>query len=120
VEFVSGNVFIREMRFEKAGEMIQGHTHNFDHTTYVARGALRIEALRVGKAAIGDTPPEYEVVKTAVKRAGEGHNWVLIKADVCHRITALEDHSMGHCIYAHHTPQGTVQQQYDGWDAAYV
>ena len=120
MEFVSGNVFIREMRFDAAGDVVEGHAHNFDHTTYVTRGALRIESLRVVKEAEGDKPAEFEVVKTAIKKASEGRNWVLIKAGVHHRITALEDHSMGHCIYAHQTPQGTVQQDYDGWESAYV
>ena len=43
-EYASGNIFIREGRIEK-GEVVEGHTHNFDHTTYVARGGFRIERL---------------------------------------------------------------------------
>lgn len=109
MELVSGNVFIREMRFQKAGDVVEGHTHNFDHTTYVARGALRIERLD------GD-----QVVQSVEKRATDGRNWVLIKAGVCHRITALDDASIGHCIYAHRNPQGDVVQEYDGWDESYV
>ncbi len=109
MELVSGNVFIREMRFQKAGDVVEGHKHNFAHTTYVARGALRIERLE------GD-----EVVQSVEKRATDGRNWVLIKAGVCHRITALDDQSIGHCIYAHRNPQGDVVQEYDGWDDSYV
>ena len=110
MEFASGNVFIREMRFEKTGDVIEGHTHNFDHTTYVARGALKIESLH----------EDGTVKQTAIKRAGDGHNWVLIKADVTHRITALEDFSVGHCIYAHRNPQSEIVQEYQGWTPAYV
>lgn len=108
-EYSSGNIYIREMRFEKAGEDREGHTHNFDHTTYVVRGALRIEQMD------GD-----RVLKVIEKRASEGHNWVLIRKDVCHRITALEDFSIAHCIYSHRTPQGEIVQEYDGWEYAYV
>lgn len=109
MEFVSGNIFIREMPFEKSGDVVEGHTHNFDHTTYVSRGSLLIEAL----------DENGRVYKSITKRASDGHNWVLIKAEVKHRITALEDHSMGHCIYAHRNPQAEIVQQYDGWTPAY-
>ena len=110
MELASGNIFVREMRFGEAGDVVQGHAHNFDHTTYIAKGGLRIEHL----AADGS------VVRAVEKRASDGRNWVLIKAGVTHRITALEDHSIGHCIYAHRTPQGGIVQEYDGWSPAYV
>jgi quercetin dioxygenase-like cupin family protein len=104
MELLQGNVFIREMRIEKAGDVIEGHAHNFDHTTYIAKGAVRIDRL------------DGEIVTQSVeKRASDGRNFVLIKAGVKHRITALEDKSIGHCIYAHRDPQGNVVQEYDGW-----
>jgi quercetin dioxygenase-like cupin family protein len=109
-EFVSGNIFIREMRFELAGDVVQGHKHNFDHTTYVARGALKVEKL----------DEQGSVLKSVVKRAGDGYNWVLIQKDDIHRITALEDGSIGHCIYAHRNPQGEIVAEYDGWQPAYM
>ena len=106
MEFVSGNIFVREMRFEKAGDQVVGHAHNFDHTTYVARGALRVERLRkVGeKEADGELVPIFEVERAVEKRAADGLNWILIRAGVQHRITALEPHSIGHCVYAHRNP----------------
>lgn len=110
MEYVLGNVLAREMHFAKEGAVVEGHTHNFDHVTYIVRGALRIETLD----AAG------EVAQSVVKRATDGRNFVLIKANVCHRLTALEDDCMGHCIYAHRTPQGDVVQEYDGWRDAYV
>lgn len=131
MELVQGNVFIREMRFERAGDVVNGHAHAFDHTTYVARGAVRIEQLRETKAAIyaelrpGEVfpkvlvPAEYEVARSVEKRASDGYNFVLIKAGVIHRLTALEDNSLGHCIYAHRNPQGEVVEAYDGWAPAY-
>ena len=125
MEFVQGNVFIREMRFERAGDVVNGHAHNFDHTTYVARGAIRIEQLRILQPAIRDEAGEVvqeaivEVVRSVEKRASDGYNFVLIKAGVIHRITALEDNSLGHCIYAHRNPQGEVVEAYDGWAPAY-
>jgi quercetin dioxygenase-like cupin family protein len=109
MEFVSGNIFIREMVFEKAGDVVEGHKHNFDHTTYVARGALLIEALDA----------DGSVIRTIEKRADMGRNFVLIRAGVCHRITALADNSLGHCIYSHRSPKGDVVEHWDGWPEAY-
>lgn len=108
MEYASGNIFIREMRFETKGETVVGHEHNFDHTTYVVRGGLRIERLS----------KDGEVERSVEKWAGHGFNWVLIKAGVRHRITALEDGTIGHCIYSHRTPQGEIVQEYDGWQKA--
>jgi quercetin dioxygenase-like cupin family protein len=109
MEFVSGNVFVREMRFTSAGDVVEGHAHNFDHTTYISKGALRVEQLA----------DDGSVVKAVEKSASDGRNWVLIKAGVKHRITALTDGAMGHCIYAHRTAQGDIVQEYDGWGPAY-
>ncbi len=61
-----------------------------------------------------------KVVTTTVKRAADQYNSVLIQAGVCHRLTALEDDTIGHCIYAHRNAQGDVLQDYDGWAPAYV
>lgn len=125
MEYVSGNIFIRQMAFGKAGQAINGHAHNFDHTTYVARGSLLIQSLKLVKPAVmldGEVvePAEFQVVKSVTKKASDGHNWVLIKAGVYHRITALEDESLGHCIYAHRNPQAEIVQEWDGWEPAYV
>lgn len=142
MEFKSGNIFIREMAFDKAGDTVEGHAHKHDHTTYVPHGGLRIDKLdRVGG----------EVVQSIEKRASKGHSWVLIKAGVVHRVTALpnpqideamlrvalgnmglqleqidmavaaatvERGSMGHCIYSHRNAQGEIVQTYEGWHDA--
>jgi hypothetical protein len=106
-EFASGNIYVREMAFEHAGDHVNGHAHNFDHTTYCVRGALLIEHL--------DATDSSVVLASTTLRAGEPGAWALIKADALHRITALADGSLGHCIYAHRTPQGEVVQEYTGW-----
>lgn len=110
MEYVQGNIFIREMLFEKIGTVVEGHSHNFDHTTFVSHGSVKIERL----------DDSGEVANTITKRASDGHNFVLIKAGVCHRLTSLEDGSKAQCIYAHRNPQGEVVQEYDGWTPGYV
>ncbi len=105
VEYALGNVFIREGGPMFAGEVVEGHKHNFDHVTYISKGSARIDRLDDA----GDVRQSVE------KRANDGRNWVLILAGTLHRITALEDGTIYHCIYAHRTPQGEVVQEYDGW-----
>ncbi len=109
MEFACGNVYIRQMPFPHAGQVCDPHAHAFDHTTYVVRGAIRIEKLNA----------DGSVAETVAKRAVDGDNWTLILAGVGHRITALEDNTLAHCIYSHRTPQGEVVQQFDGWFPAY-
>jgi quercetin dioxygenase-like cupin family protein len=109
MDLVCGNIFVRQMTFGSVGDVVEGHEHNFDHTTYVPRGALMFERLRA----------DGSVEKTITKRATDGYNWVLIRAGVRHRITALEEGSIGHCIYAHRNAQGDIVQDYDGWTPAY-
>ena len=108
MEYKSGNIFIREEGPMAAGAVVEGHEHNFDHTTYVTKGSFLIERLEGNK-----------VVQSVTKRAGDLKNWVLILAGACHRLTSLEDGSVYHCIYSHRTPQGEITQEYDGWPNAY-
>lgn len=110
MEYDTGsNVFIREMVFHHAGGEREGHAHNFDHTTYVVKGAIKVERLGADGA----------VERIVQVTAGE-HGWILIRAGVRHRITALEDGTIAHCIYAHRDAQGEVVQRHDGWEASYV
>ena len=44
MEYAAGNIFIREGKLDRANIMA-GHEHNFDHVTYIAKGAARIEKL---------------------------------------------------------------------------
>jgi len=103
-EWVSGNVFIRPNTMTK-GDVINGHKHNFDHTSIIFTGAVRVVA----------TLPDGR--KVEVERAAPAH--LLIKADVEHEITALEDNTEFWCVYSHRGPQGDIVQEYTGWPEAY-
>ena len=109
-EYVLGNIRVREMHFEKVGGLHPGHAHNFDHVTYVIRGCIEIQKLDDADA----------VLAKVVKRASDGHNFLLIKAGVKHKIVAIEDDTMAHCIYSHRSPDGEFSEVYDGWEPAYV
>lgn len=106
MEWQSGNIFIRSNRLEKAGDKTDGHTHNFDHTTIVFTGGIRITA---------KLPNGEQVVREATAPAH-----FLIRADVHHEIVALQDGTQYWCVYSHRNHQGDVVQDYDGWREAYV
>lgn len=105
-EWISGNIFIRPNPLPKAGDKVDGHTHNFDHTTIVFRGAVHVKA----------TLPNG----TIIERDFHAPAHCLIRADVMHEITALEDNTEFWCVYSHRTPQGEVAETYTGWEGAYV
>ena len=105
MEQVSGNIFLRKMHLAK-GEVINGHTHNFDHTSIVFTGSVHIKAKL----------PSGQVVE----RDFVSPSHCLIKAEVEHEITALEDGTQFWCVYSHRQPNGDIVQEYTGWDKAYV
>lgn len=107
MELVLGNIFIRPNILAKEGDTVKGHAHNFDHTTYVCRGSVRITRTKPN----GDT-------LSKVIRSVDTYPFVMILAEDTHEIVALEDDTVFHCIYAHRTPQGEVTQVYEGWSYA--
>jgi quercetin dioxygenase-like cupin family protein len=108
-EWVSGNIFIRPNRNMMKGDVIQGHKHNFDHTSFVVKGSVHVKAVT----------PDGRVIEGDF---GEAYNTphFLVLADVEHEITALEDGTSFYCIYSHRTPQGEVSLHQTGWYDAYV
>ena len=105
MEWVSGNVYIRPNVLPEVGSMVDGHTHNFDHTTIVFTGSVKVTAtLPDGSVQEGEfiAPAHF-----------------LVRADVMHRIVATAPGTQFWCVYSHHTPQGDVVQEYTGWPEAY-
>jgi hypothetical protein len=105
MEWVSGNVFIRPNVLENAGEYIDGHTHNFDHTSIVFTGAVRVTQ---------KTPDGNEFTQEFHAPAH-----FLVKANYSHLIEALEDKTVVWCVYSHRNAQGDVIEQNPGWMGAY-
>lgn len=112
-EWVSGNIFIRPSQMMAAGDVVKGHKHNFDHTTIVFSGAVRIKATLLDGSVI-----EREFRSPRPDNHLPSH--ALIRAGVEHEITAIEDGTIFWCVYAHRDPQGQVWQQYTGWSEAYT
>ena len=111
-EWVSGGILIRPMGIMKSGQVVASHKHNFDHTTIVFTGAVRI------RAVLPDGTEIDRIFKSPRANWG-GPSHALIRAGVEHEITALEDNTVPWCVYSHRDPQGEIVQQYNGWRDAY-
>lgn len=101
-EYASGNIFLRHVRLAKAGDVLQGHTHHFDHTTFVVSGRVRIHAT----CDKGCRPRTQEFAP------GESF---LVRKDWRHEATALSDDVHFVCVYSHRDAQGEVVQVMEGW-----
>lgn len=75
------NLFSRMMRFEKAGDIEIGHTHQFDHLTLLAKGKLKV------------TVEGVPTVFTAP-------HMIYIKKDKVHELEAMTDETVAYCIHA--------------------
>lgn len=83
------NVWIRMMTFEKAGDMEDGHTHDFDHVTLLSKGSLKIKV------------NEKEIVFNAP-------HMIFIDKDKHHELTALEDGTIACCIHGTRDDSGDI------------
>lgn len=75
------NLYSRMMRFEKAGDIEIGHTHQFDHLTLLAKGKLKVT---VDGVATEFTAPHM----------------IYIRKDKVHELEALTDETVAYCIHA--------------------
>lgn len=75
------NIFSRMMLFEKAGDIEQGHAHQFDHLTLLAKGRLKVTV--DGKVSEFVAP-----------------HMIYIHKDKMHELVALEDDTVAFCIHA--------------------
>lgn len=84
-----GNVWIRAHHFAKAGEVHDGHTHTFDHVSFLTKGRVQV--------IVGKHATEYEAP-----------NFIVIGKDVEHQIIALEDETQWWCVFAVRDKNGEV------------
>lgn len=75
------NLWLRQMHFIKAGDANEGHVHNFDHITLLAKGSVEVDV--EGNKTTFAAP--HMIYITAGKR---------------HFITALEDDTLAYCVHA--------------------
>lgn len=75
------NLYSRMMHFKRVGDMEEGHKHQFDHLTLLAKGSLKVTMEGV---ATEFTAPHM----------------IYIRADKNHELVALEDDTVAYCIHA--------------------
>lgn len=102
----TGPIAYRQFVLPQTCQVSEGHSHNYDHTTFVHRGRLLV---------IAHTP---EGVETARVEYGAGE-FVEIPSGLHHTIKALEDNTVYYCIFSHRDFDGLVSQRYVGNSAAY-
>lgn len=74
------NLFCREMIFEKIGDTEHGHTHSFDHITFLTQGSLKVST------ELGTS--EFHAPQM-----------IFIHKDYRHELTALLDNTVAYCIH---------------------
>ena|SRR5580765_522190 len=104
MEWVSGNIYIRPNKLRAIGDGTEGHTHNFDHTTIVFKGAVHVHAVLPNG--------------TVIERDFRAPSHFLVRKDVLHHISAIEDDTEYWCVYSHRSPKGEVIEEWDGWREA--
>lgn len=105
-----GPVGIRRELLEKVCNESVGHEHNYDHTTIVIRGRLRITYHQL------QADGSWAVSK--VEEASQGAA-VFIAAGLRHTLKALDDNTQYMCVFSHRDFDGLVTQDYVGNVRAY-
>lgn len=137
MEYRSGSIYMRAHDFMlETGHVVEGHCHNFDHTTFFFSGKWKVTAFApvfdsdgkrvtssVERVIAGEKrmsqEPVRQFVREIVIQGGFPHAWLLIEAQLEHRLELLEGPGCYACVYSHRTPDGDVTEQYTGWAKAY-
>ena len=84
-----GNIWVRAHHFAKAGDIHRGHTHNFDHVSFLTKGSARV--------TVNDIITDYSAI-----------NFIVIDKGQTHSIQALEDQTEWWCVWAVRDTNGDV------------
>ena len=109
MESRSGSIYVREPNHMlETGTVIDGHLHNFDHTTFFLSGHWKVEMFDGDKC-----------IASVKVRGGTPGARLLIEANRKHRLELLQGPGCYACVYSHRTPEGDVITEYNGWHSAY-
>lgn len=105
---VLGPVGMRRFNIEKTCGANEGHTHNYDHVTFVQAGSLK---------AIWSETADGPKKESKVFKQGD---MLLIKATIHHTIKAMEPNTRYACVFTHRDfDSGEAVQEYNGNPSAY-
>lgn len=96
-----GNIWVRQNILLKAGDFTQGHKHHFDHVSMLISGKVQVEV-------DGFEPTEFTAP-----------TFIVIKKELQHKFTALEDNSAWFCVFALRDVDGNVTDIYSGENSPY-
>lgn len=80
---MSGNLYLRQMRFENTGDIEIGHTHTYDHITLLTVGSLEVRTDDNTTGTVYKAPSAIKILK-----------------GVKHTLIAQEADTLAHCIHA--------------------
>ena len=106
MRFNSGNIGLMPNLSMKKGQVVHGHKHNYDHTTFLLSGAISVRTVVDGIETVTEYWPP--------------NRYFLVKANVEHELTALVDNTEFWCVYSHRDAAGHVIQTDEGWEKSYV
>jgi quercetin dioxygenase-like cupin family protein len=75
------NLWVRQMHFKNIGDKNEGHIHNFDHLTLLAKGKVIVD--------VEGNKTEFTAPHVILTAAGKRHF-----------IEALEDETVAYCVHA--------------------
>ena len=102
-----GNIWVRSHLLKKTGDANGGgHLHPFDHVTMLHKGSFRVDV----------TNPETGEERSKVFVAP---TFCVVRKDLKHKITALEDDTQYYCVFALRDIDGEVTDIYSGKNDPY-
>jgi quercetin dioxygenase-like cupin family protein len=79
-----GNIFVKRVLLEKAGDHTYGHSHRYSHMSLLTNGKMLVE--------VEGEPPTIYAAPAFMHISAEKH----------HKMTALEDGTMSFCVHDTH------------------
>lgn len=91
-----GNVFVRAILFNAIGQILPGHTHNYDHATFVGQGRVEVTI--------------HYLDGRVTRKQYENPAWFEVPATARHQIKSLTAHATCFCVFAVRDPNGEVAE----------
>ena len=127
METRSGSIFCRwSEAVLQEGHVVEGHTHNYDHTTFFMQGLWKVQCFSqvfdAAKQPVLDKNgnPLWHKVREVMIQGGAPGAWYLIEAKCKHTLTLVKGSGVYVCVYSHRTDEGEVTEVYNGHHQAYV
>ena len=85
-----GNIWVRQVELQNAGDITSGHYHLFDHVSLLVQGTVEVE--------VEGNPPKIFTAPT----------FIVIKKERPHKLKAISDNVVWYCVFAIRDVDGDV------------